>query len=185
MNFYCRQGAFWWILSFHLLTVVFLLSLAICGRCHVLATLESKVVVVNDDPFVLKIGYHLFHVPIQNYRLKERNPIATVGCDMVRIIIFAYERARLYVFSRIWLYIVMGEATSLWTLFGTGKIEMLGAGQWLQPPTLVRFYLKDLPPLFCCRLHIFSFCIFEGVNLEQNRDVLGADKAVRSTKWED
>ena len=88
-------------LSFHLLTVVFLLSLAIRSRCHVLTTLESTVIVVNDDPFHLKIGNHLFNVSIQNYRLKERNPIATVGCDMVRIIIFAYKRARLYVFSRI------------------------------------------------------------------------------------
>ena len=100
-------------MSFHLLTVVFRLLLATRSCCHVLATLESTVVVVNDDPFHLKIGNHLFNVSIQNYRLKERNPIATVGCDMVRIIIFAYVRARLYVFSRVRAYIVKNEATSL------------------------------------------------------------------------
>ena len=67
-------------LSLHLLTAkaVFLLSLATAGRCHSLAALENKVVVVSHDPFVLQIGYHLSYVPKQYYRLKDRKPITPV-----------------------------------------------------------------------------------------------------------
>ena len=68
-----RHGIWVWCLN-----SVFLLSLATAGRCHSLAALENKVVVVSHNPFVLQIGYHLSYIPKQYYRLKDRKPITPV-----------------------------------------------------------------------------------------------------------
>ena len=188
-------------LSLHLLTAkaVFLLSLATAGRCHSLAALENKVVVVSHDPFVLQIGYHLSYVPKQYYRLKDRKPItpvlleamppgecdalcpvttliayrkrvaslrkpgqsslfiphdtskptrlhpAAVGRYVVKVILLAYERAGIRPPRGVRAHDVRGVATSLRALTGTGLAEVLAAGQWSQPHTFVKFYLKDFP----------------------------------------
>ena len=188
-------------LSLHMLTAktVFLLSLATAGRCHSLAALENKVLVVSHDPFVIRIDYHPSYIPKQYYRLKDRKPIlpvqltalpsgeqdalcpvatliayrkrvaalrapgqtslfiphvstkssrlhpAAVGRYVVRVILHAYEHAGLRPPKGVRAHDVRGIATSLRALTGVALSEVLAAGQWSQPHTFVKFYLKDFP----------------------------------------
>ena len=188
-------------LSLHMLTAktVFLLSLATAGRCHSLAALENKVLVVSHSPFVLQIGYHPSYIPKQYYRLKERKPIlpvrlealppgepdalcpvttlieyrrrvkphrasgqtslfiphstakpsrlhpAAVGRYVVKVILSAYDFAGLRPPRGVRAHDVRGVATSLRALTGVALAEVLAAGQWSQPHTFIKFYLKDFP----------------------------------------
>ena len=68
-----------------------------------------------------------------------------VGRYIVRLIQTAYEAAGLNPPKGVKAHDVRGIATSLRALTGVALAEVLAAGQWSQPHTFVKFYLKEFP----------------------------------------
>ena len=70
---------------------------------------------------------------------------AAIGRYVVKLIEWAYEQSDLIVPTGVRAHDVRGIATSLRALTGVALTDVLAAGQWSQPDTFTRFYLKDFP----------------------------------------
>ena len=76
---------------------------------------------------------------------KTRVHPAAIGRYVVKLIEWAYEQTGDTAPSGIRAHDVRGIATSLKALTGVALTDVLAAGQWSQPDTFTRFYLKDFP----------------------------------------
>ena len=70
---------------------------------------------------------------------------AAIGRYVVKIVEWAYERAGRICPSGVRAHDVRGIATSLKALTGVALSDVLSAGEWSQPSTFTRFYLKNFP----------------------------------------
>ena len=87
-----------------------------------------------------------------NLEKSSRLAPAAVGRYIVKIILSAYEAAGLHPPTGVRAHDVRGIATSLRALTGVALAEVLAAGQWSQPNTFVKFYLKEFSPGFLSSL---------------------------------
>ena len=83
-------------------------------------------------------------IPYTNSKPSRLHP-AAVGRYVVKVILNAYDFAGIRPPRGMRAHDVRGVAISLRALTGVALAEVLAAGQWSQPHTFVKFYLKDFP----------------------------------------